>query len=61
MKFVKSLISHAIEGTITFLAVIFAMGSFYWFENTWMKIVGCIGALIAGYVISYGAAKIRQT
>lgn len=38
MKFVKSLMSHAIEGTITFLAVIFAMGSFFWFESTWMKI-----------------------
>lgn len=33
MKFVKSLMSHAIEGTITFLAVIFAMGSFFWFES----------------------------
>ena len=51
--------SHAIEGTITFLAVIFAMGSFFWFESTWLKLTGCIGALIVGYVISYGAAKIR--
>lgn len=59
MKFVKSLMSHAIEGTITFLSVIFAMGSFFWFESTWLKITGCIGALIVGYVISYGAAKIR--
>lgn len=59
MKFVKSLMSHAIEGIITFLAVIFAMGSFFWFESTWLKLTGCIGALIVGYVISYGAAKIR--
>lgn len=59
MKFVKSLMSHAIEGTITFLAVIFAMGSFFWFETIWLKLAGCVGALIVGYVISYGAAKIR--
>ncbi|MEH3773270.1 hypothetical protein POW02_04380 [Enterobacter asburiae] len=59
MKFVKSLMSHAIEGTITFVAVIFAMGSFFWFESTWMKLAGCMGALLAGYVLSYGAAKIR--
>lgn len=59
MKFVKSLMSHAIEGTITFLSVIFAMGSFFWFESTLLKLTGCIGALIVGYVISYGAAKIR--
>ena len=59
MKFVKSLMSHALEGTITFLAVIFAMGSFFWFENIWMKLAGCLGALVTGYVLSYGAAKLR--
>lgn len=59
MKFVKWLMSHAIEGTINFLAVILAMGSFFWFESTWMKVAGCIGSLIVGYVLSYGAAKIR--
>ncbi|MFD1804098.1 hypothetical protein ACFSFZ_18170 [Mixta tenebrionis] len=59
MKFVKSLMFHAIEGVITFLAVIFAMGSFFWFESTWIKFAGCIGALIVGYALSYAAAKIR--
>ncbi|GEM_PF-704936 len=59
MKFVKSFISHALEGTITFLAVIFAMGSFFWFESTWMKLTGCLGALVIGYVLSCGAAKLR--
>ncbi|EJC0564169.1 hypothetical protein MX054_000928 [Enterobacter cloacae] len=59
MKFVKSLMSHAIEGTITFLVVIFALGSFFWFESTWLKLAGCFVALIAGYLLSYAAAKIR--
>lgn len=59
MKLAKLLMSHALEGTITFLAVIFAIGSFFWFESTWMKSAGCLGAFIAGYVLSYSAAKIR--
>ncbi len=44
MKLAKLLISHALEGIITFLAVIFAIGSFFWFESTWMKSAGCLGA-----------------
>jgi len=46
MKLAKLLISHAIEGIITFLAVIFAIGSFFWFESTWMKLAGCLEALV---------------
>ncbi|KTJ91479.1 hypothetical protein ASU73_03190 [Enterobacter hormaechei subsp. xiangfangensis] len=57
--YIKSYMFVASEGTISFLAVLFAMGSFFWFESTWMKFAGCFGALIVGYVLSYGAAKIR--
>jgi len=46
MKLAKLLISHALEGIITFLAVIFAVGSFIWFESTWMKLAGCPGAFV---------------
>lgn len=55
----KSFMSHAVEGTLISMAVIFAMGSFFWFESIWTKFAGCFGALIVGYVLSYGAAKIR--
>lgn len=46
MKLAKLLMSHALQGTITFLAVVFATGSFFWFESTWMKLAGCLGALV---------------
>jgi hypothetical protein len=59
VKLAKLLMSHALEGIITFLAVIFAIGSFFWFESTWIKLAGCLGAFVVGYVLSYGAAKLR--
>ena len=46
MKLAKMLISHALKEAVTFLAVIFAVGSFIWFESTWMKLAGCPGALV---------------
>lgn len=44
MKLAKLLMSHALEGTITFLAMIFATGYFFWFESMWMNLAGCLGA-----------------
>lgn len=46
MKLAKSLMSHALMEAVTFLAVIFAVGSFIWFESTWMKLAGCLDALV---------------
>lgn len=59
MKLAKMLISHALKEAVTFLAVIFAVGSFIWSESTWMKLAGCLGAFVVSYVLSYGAAKLR--
>lgn len=59
-SFLVKLTSHALEGTITFLSVLFAMGSLYWFENGWLKFAGMIGSLIAGYIITRWVASIRE-
>ncbi len=59
-SFLVKMTSHALEGTITFLSVLFAIGSLYWFESGWLKIAGMVGALIAGYVITYWVARMRD-
>lgn len=59
-SFLVKLTSHALEGTITFLSVLLAMGSLYWFENGWIKFAGMVGFLIVGYVITYWIAKMRD-
>ncbi|MGP3590695.1 hypothetical protein [Vagococcus sp. WN89Y] len=59
-SFLVKLTSHVLEGTITFLSVLLAMGSLYWFENGWAKFAGTVGFLIAGYVITYWIAKMRD-
>lgn len=57
---VIKIISHALEGTITFLSVLFAMGSLYWFENGWLKFIGMAGSLVAGYIITWWIARLRD-
>ncbi|MBS1206154.1 MAG: hypothetical protein H6R25_3053 [Proteobacteria bacterium] len=59
-SFLVKMTSHALEGTITFLSVLFAMGSLYWFESGWLKFVGMAGSLIVGYVITYWVARMRD-
>ena len=59
-SFLVKMTSHALEGTITFLSVLFAMGSLYWFENGWIKFIGMTGWLVTGYVITWWSSRMRD-
>ena len=60
MRFVKWLMSHLIEGTVTSLASLTALASIYLFDNVIYKIGGVIGSFLVAYLVTYFFEKVRS-
>lgn len=58
-RFIGTGISHIMAALIAGVASIAAFLSLFLFENAWMKLAGCAGALVVGYFLMLGLALLR--